>query len=588
MKRWINNSDGSSLILVLLMVVIFTVLGTALLGSTLTGVKNVNFRQHDTQALHSSQMGVDYALAYIDSSFDDYRDEEGSIDLTSLGYNPEDFGEDFSFVDVFTSLLLDILQPFQDGYASPDQNFTLTFDPTDLDLRESDSFVEGNFDIKSIGTSGGVSKEIIYTLSLSASGVFEVLSYAVGAEGNVFLHGASTIEGDLYTGNNLYVYNHAQVFSSGDHYIPSLYPCVDSDNSTVLGQIIRVNNISNYQRHLNQNTHASYTSMQPEHYANVFSCSPPTISSVEADFSSIEATSSENRFKINSPDVQPNGDHRPYLSWRYLELEGSYADKLVKPRFNSLSPRLNYTQHFGGLHLEGDSDIRDGANLTFGWQDASGAFRGGLYVDGNLYIGDRNTSSNANNVNNYEDISIKGPVYVTGDLIIRGADVQFDSTLYVAGDTEIRNSRLRGIQSGEEGESSLVLFGDGEVKISNISSFENDRSRISRVRGFFYSNERLEIYGVGSNIEIEGGIFAKDIVLNAIRGDSFNQNNRWGYYSPSGVSWSFERSNRQATLSSNDSRLRIKHNPNLIENPPDALPSADNIVIRESNRNIIN
>jgi len=575
------------------MVVIFTVIGTALLTSTLSGSKQVNYRESDLQALSYAEMGVEFTQAFIESELEQYKDEDGNIDLLKIaGFEPGSYIENnFNFAEVFEQLFKNIGDDIE-GHES--ENFNYTIDNFTIDIDEEANQISGTITFDSEGNVDGISKKLRNTLSVSAGGIFEVLSYAVGAQGNVFLHGGSTIEGNLYTGKNLFLYDHAQVYSNGDRYVPSTYPCLDSNESRVMGSIIKVNNISNYSRHLSQSggTGASYSTVSPANYSTYFSCDPPTVSKIDADFSIIDVTSSENRFKINSPNVRPDGDERYwsflFYRYRYLDLNGDYSKLLVKPRFRYLSPILNDSKHFGGLHLEDKSFIRDGADLTFGWEDSEGNFNGGLYVDGDLYIGDENTSSNENNINNYENISIKGPIYVNGDLIIRGADVQFDSSLYVAGETEIRNSRVRGIQGNTAEESSLILFGNGPVRISNISSFENDRLKISRVRGFFYSNATLEMYGVGSNIEIEGGIFAKNIVLNAIRGDSYSTNNKSGYYSPSGVSWSFETATNQKNVKSkNDSRLRVNHNANLIENPPDALPQAENIIIRHIKRELI-
>jgi hypothetical protein len=64
-------------------------------------------------------------------------------------------------------------------------------------------------------------------------------------------------------------------------------------------------------------------------------------------------------------------------------------------------------------------------------------------------------------------------------------------------------------------ENSLVLFGKDAIQISNNNVYGDDPKII---RGFFYSEELMEIYGVGSNVEIQGGIFGKKVVLNATRG----------------------------------------------------------------------
>lgn len=110
-----------------------------------------------------------------------------------------------------------------------------------------------------------------------------------------------------------------------------------------------------------------------------------------------------------------------------------------------------------------------------------------------------------------------GPIFVNGDLTIRGADAEFNSIMYVMRDVTIEYSRINGL--GQNG--SLIIFANGNINIRNNSVNQDEPSNI---KGFFYSEQALEMFGVGSNIRIEGGISARRIVLNAIRGRASNQN----------------------------------------------------------------
>lgn len=558
----------------------FSVLGTALLGTTISGASLVRQRQEDRQSARYSEMGVDYVLAYVDEQLDVYRNDEGSIDLTLLGYDPNDFNQNFSFEEAFGALLSDSLTPFINGYTHPEHSFYVKYDPDSLVLSESNGLLEGEFTLLTQGMSGNVETNMNYTISVQASGIFDVMSYAVGAIGNIFLHGSSTIYGDIYVGEDLHVYDKAQVYRNGNRYVDSVYPTLVSDSSQILGDIYRITNISNYSNYLNKDWRrniVSYNIIERENIDQVFSNEPPVFYEAEVDFPTIDITSYRNQFYINNPNVTP----------RFSNLDrNSYSNQLVYPRSIPSSPVMNYSQQFGGLHIPRSLQIRQGADLEFGWTSSSGNFQGGLYVDGDLEIGNMSISDQENDVSKYDTIRIKGPIFVDGDLTIRGADVEFDSTIYVTGSTEVRNSRLRGIQENGT-ESSLVLFGNEQISIANINSFENNRNRISQVRGFFYSNQTLEMYGAGSNLSIEGGIFAQNIILNALRGDAWEGSP----YSSNNVpgsgwqgAWYFHTTNQQRTLSPDNSRLRITHNLNLVENPPEALPSIDNISLRAISR----
>lgn len=67
-------------------------------------------------------------------------------------------------------------------------------------------------------------------------------------------------------------------------------------------------------------------------------------------------------------------------------------------------------------------------------------------------------------------------------------------------------------------ECSFIVHAKQPIEIGNISSYQNDSNNICKFWGFFYSEDELEIYVVGSKIRIEGGISAKKVNLNAIKG----------------------------------------------------------------------
>jgi hypothetical protein len=102
------------------------------------------------------------------------------------------------------------------------------------------------------------------------------------------------------------------------------------------------------------------------------------------------------------------------------------------------------------------------------------------------------------------------------------------------------------------------------------------------IRGFFYSEDLMEIYDVGSNVEIQGGVFGRKIVLNAIRGrvtsNSGDDDERGN------GSYNFQ--SNQTQISPDKSRLRIIYNPELIKNPPEGLPTVKDLSVTKLNRNM--
>lgn len=58
-----------------------------------------------------------------------------------------------------------------------------------------------------------------------------------------------------------------------------------------------------------------------------------------------------------------------------------------------------------------------------------------MYVERVLTIGDFFNYSN--DINNYEKIKLSGPIYVNGNLTIRGVDLEANALIYVNGEVKI-------------------------------------------------------------------------------------------------------------------------------------------------------
>lgn len=110
-----------------------------------------------------------------------------------------------------------------------------------------------------------------------------------------------------------------------------------------------------------------------------------------------------------------------------------------------------------------------------------------------------------------KNVNIQGTYYINGDLKIESSIIKSNAILYVDGDVTIRYSTLKELNN----KSSLIIFASGDVFIANISE---NKDEPSEVKGFFYTEQDMTLYGVGSNIKIIGGVAAKDLYLTALRG----------------------------------------------------------------------
>lgn len=106
-----------------------------------------------------------------------------------------------------------------------------------------------------------------------------------------------------------------------------------------------------------------------------------------------------------------------------------------------------------------------------------------------------------------------------------------------------------------EREGSLIVFAKGKVKIADVSLYQD---HYSELKGYFYSEQDLVMFGIRSKIKIHGGIAAKRITLNAIRGDYGLKEN-----GEKGASWRYAINPTQLT---SPSRLIVMYDTDLIEN----------------------
>ncbi|MBP2240601.1 hypothetical protein J2Z40_001158 [Cytobacillus eiseniae] len=110
-------------------------------------------------------------------------------------------------------------------------------------------------------------------------------------------------------------------------------------------------------------------------------------------------------------------------------------------------------------------------------------------------------------------------------------EVIFDSVVYVGNKAEISNVNILGADNNKK---QLILLANNDLLITRINEFNNfdsleekghpyipiEDNKITPLKGFFYTEQDAELYGVGSLFYIEGGLFAKGkLTINAIRGE---------------------------------------------------------------------
>ncbi|MFD2672550.1 hypothetical protein [Marinicrinis sediminis] len=153
---------------------------------------------------------------------------------------------------------------------------------------------------------------------------------------------------------------------------------------------------------------------------------------------------------------------------------------------------------------------------------------------------------------------VKGNVYVIGDLNMKGS-------LYVDGDLELKEANE--VNQKDDSDAGGINYKEQPVMMASSGQIVlSDNVQEHKLRAFLYARGEMDLYGVASNLEINGGIHGKKVTLSAVKGDT-DQNK-----DSNGNVTSLDIQSNQATLTESDSRMRIYHDLTLFSNPPLGIP----------------
>jgi hypothetical protein len=587
MKK-ILSEKGNTLIVVLLMIVIFTITGLSLVTATFNGLKKTDARETQIQSTELAEKGIDYLSALIETKAQKI-----------IGLNANDF-------DIAISAILD---PYEVSNAADAflPTAELPADEGELKVKvyERNRTSTDENDITQVMTLhseaivNGKKKTLISKIRLGGKQAPEVLNYAAGTynpcsgkggcnsksdDGNMFLHGGVAVKGDLYVEGNLITSENA-IIGTGSTWTSSDFPSVEGVNKPkalllLKGSLFKSNKNLNYSQHITETnfTKNGYTKIKNENVSSAFTTYHeinkdyvPIVVARSADFAPIDITGQKNQFYFirgTHEDVDGNFMNNPNqdtIKYRYEN-----EDVYVSPNKNLI--QINGSFVFNRLSTMDSSPNRNILIYNDEPQINQLTFKKGAYLGGNVTIGNPNIRHF--NESAYHKFEINGPMFIDGDLTIWGANVTFNSTIYVTGKVNVQYSNLEGVNGANQTSKALILFSKGPILMANNSVYKD---KPAFIRGFFYTEDMLEVYGVGSNLEIFGGVFGRKIVLNATKGKvsavaGSNDERLGGNYS-------FE-----PVQSPSKSRLRITYNPELIKNPPQGLPIVKDISITKLER----
>ncbi|UPW84303.1 hypothetical protein [Lysinibacillus sp. Ag94] len=519
MKIFRQNENGYSLLVTFAVIIIFTILGLSLITLTSSGITKNNTREELVQAQDLSDKGIDYAVKDIQALL------EKEIKDRPMG---KAAFESF-LVNTLTAPILSCSQ----GINIPAENNNKThvcIEKVELMSNEEKDRYKRLVTFKSTGRVNSKEHITYAQIIIGTDAIPDQLRYAVSTndEGNLYLHGGVEIQGDIKTDGHLIISEKAHWLKNNVAQWPdSVFPRIIPDSKSVTPKIIMresekniyyVNNTVDYPSHISGNTNY----LNSSRYTKFIPSNPASKNELQKR---LFLTKNVSLVTKSLP-----GDN--------LEITEKVIPLYTNKNYNKNYPSglsVSYTNH------ETSKFNRD--NITF---------IHGEKKDCNIF-GCKKTLDRGNfNINGSgKTLNLSGTYFINGDFIVNNTNLRSDAMLYVNGNVDIKDSTLNGINSN----STLFIFATGDISISNISV---DSATPSMIKGFFYSKQNMIMYGVGSNINLYGGISAKRTILTAVRGNSYN--------------YTYESSkNQKETVITNgvevpkrNSRLKITYDENLI------------------------
>lgn len=569
----LRGERGYTLFLTVLILVVFSVISVSLITITISGAKRSEVREDITQAGELAEKGLKHLMQEINHEL------QKELDQQSDGLTVSDY----------TSLVDQIIDDYIDRENMVISNETGTYDVSIIEnLDRHTNSLPKRVKVKSIGKTEDKEKELIATVSFGGDVTPDYMQYAVSSyisdecigdeneclpgEGNLYLHGGVSIQGDINIERNLVTSNRSYEKYASHHWIHSYFPSVKkkedkTDSKLIIGGNLytitwdtkktRINNFD-YNNHIDR---LNFPNEEPYEIKevideNIFVGDYIPQKSERTDHparKNIAIQDEKDKYKYDRDDKNVKIIETNLFGTGGVDRvikDEDYSEDKVFPKW--------YKNFSGNFHIRGHSTFKQFAtdgNVTLGNIILSNIieFKEGAYIDGNLTVG--------NNVH------LKGPqgIYVNGDLEIKGRNLTLDTVFYVNGDVHIKHATGDStITSNIKGDH--IIYADGKIVVERVNRF-NDYP--NTFHAYYYSNKSIEIDGNESNIIFKGGLSAPRIVLNGIRGRSYAGANLFKQSKPQIVeARAYEGYKEQAKR---ESRLQIIYNDRVIKKYSDLL-----------------
>jgi hypothetical protein len=568
----IQSERGAALLMAMLAIVLMSVIGLVLLNIVRSGFVQSAAAEGDIQAEAYAQSGLDEALAIIRSKVEQANSAgatkraKAGVSIASLPHGI--IQRDRYKFQITTGVLHD---PNTEGFL-----------PSTLDY----PYVQ-ELSVVSTGETEGIplKRTVTKTMTVMVSNIDPVFRYPVSAERRMDLNGAVSIIGDVRVGNSA---NNMQASaepglhsSSNAKYIingPALTQSTSFPSLKGFVHVVGPGTAYYYKNTAAVNPHPftrdDFAGDKPFEDKKLGPSAPIGISAV------VEPLARASEFQARL-DQAPLASVLPE-SFDAIELGTGSASGV-----GVLSGKTGYVNQWitvkGALAIDEIFTIKEGFLKT-----ETGSVMT-LNNNGSIYAGFTNpdpdlvavaadlsgtvqgmtgkmiTVSGNTVLRNFTFLN-GGTIFVKGNLQIIG-DLKFDGSIYVDGSVDLKE--MNSINQGPLAGRPVIIMASKNIQMSdNLTVNYANPNAEQRVRAFLYSETGdLKMYGVLSNLFIEGGIHGGTVELNAVKGET-----NWN---AAGTGIDFE----DQTLPGLRSRLRIYYDPTIYANPPAGIPTTDNITV---------
>lgn len=495
--KYVNNSNGYSLLFTLCTLVLVSVLGTSLLMLSSNGIMRNENRQNVALASDLSEKGIQYISTIINKEL------ENNIPSLKASKTTVDqvFTKVFNDYRCTVNNAKDILIDGSTGKTTVCIESIENMAMAKENSRRNTRLVT----LRSTGISSDKNQAGVKTvLEFGYSDIPEQLAYAVSSNenGNIYFFGGTEVQGNIKVSGDLYTSEKA------------FYSDVEKPTwvNSVSPKLVGIESNKPAIIYSKKNNFHQFKTL-PNNLNNVYSID--TVDTIQFKNYTNQVTSDnlQSMFTGTAPILRTfSQDSQPVIIHHKPDGYKNATSKFEEMMALDASAKQVHEGHFDKTS-NNNSSHKVADRKVYYIKDKIDKNKNECNC-ANMYIGRYAKSGSSNDPKEYYNFSLDGNYYVDGDVYIRGAKLKANAVIYAKGKVEIAYSTIEPLNNG-----TLFIFADGGIQINNIS-VDSLPGKGSIINGYFYTNQDFLMYGVGSNTKITGGLSARNIIYTAVRGNA--------------------------------------------------------------------